>query len=251
MKMQDKRAAQDADRERHLAEIRAVKERRSQAPVFERAPETRTVRQSFLILCQGTNTEVDYFEHFELATADVKALGRAYDPEKLVEEAMQRREAARRQNRPYDQVWCVFDKDDSSAEQVHAALAKAKAAKIKVAFSNQAFEFWLLLHFDDHQGGGMSRTDCAERLSALIAQTDRRVSYDGKVSKRISRELFDLLEADDPTVRRGQLPRRKVAVGRARAIDKRWVESGQQPAYQESTTGVYRLVLELQKHLPA
>jgi hypothetical protein len=107
MKMQDKRAAQDADRERHLAERRAAKERRSQAPVFDRAAETRAVRQSFLILCQGTNTEVDYFRHFELATADVEALGRAFDPEKLVAEAIERREAARRRDRAYDQVWCV------------------------------------------------------------------------------------------------------------------------------------------------
>ena len=65
MKMKDKGAAQDADRARHVAAIQAAKERRSQAPILDRVPQMRNVQQSFLIVCQGTNTEVDYFGHFK------------------------------------------------------------------------------------------------------------------------------------------------------------------------------------------
>ncbi|MGN6417310.1 MAG: RloB domain-containing protein [Pseudobacter sp.] len=30
---------------------------------------------------------------------------------------------------------------------------------IQIAYSNQAFEYWLILHFEDHQGGKIDRND--------------------------------------------------------------------------------------------
>ncbi|WP_375416717.1 RloB family protein [uncultured Hymenobacter sp.] len=248
MKMRDKREVQRQDKEQHLAAIQAVKARRQQAPILARAAPVREENPVLLIVCQGTNTEVQYFEHFELATADIKAVGLAYDPVTLVREAIRLRDDAKR-DAPYEQVWCVFDKDDSSPEQFHAAIQIAAANEVEVAYSNQAFEFWLLLHFDDHQGGGMTRERCADRLSGLIREANPKVSFDGKKGKDISRALFDLLESDDPTAEPGRLPRRKVAIGRARAIAKRWADEGTEPAYHESATEVYRLVMVLQRHL--
>lgn len=54
--------------------------------------------------------------------------------------------------RHYEQVWCVFDKDDFPARDFNSAVAMAAANNIKVGYSNQAFEYWLILHFVDHQG---------------------------------------------------------------------------------------------------
>ncbi len=48
----------------------------------------------------------------------------------------------------YDQVWCVFDRDDLLPRQISEALHYAQQGAIRVAFSNQAFELWYLLHFD-------------------------------------------------------------------------------------------------------
>ncbi len=114
----------------------------------------------------------------------------------------------------------------------------------------QAFEYWLLLHFDPHPGSCMSRELCGQREQELLAAADPRVRYNPTKGKHVSRALFDLLEADDPGAA-GQLPRRKVAIGRARAIAERWAAQGIEPAYRESTTEVYRLVMVLQQHLPA
>ncbi len=225
--------------------------RRRQAPALVRAAPRREENPVLLIVCQGEVTEVEYFKHFELATATVKAVGRAFDPEKLVQEAIDLRDAISRSRYPYEQVWCVFDKDDSTPQQVHAAMQRAAAEGIEIAFSNQCFEFWLLLHFDNHQGGGMRREVCGPRVEQLIKAASPRVSYNSQKGKHISRELFELLEADDPSAHPGRLPRRKVAIGRARAIDEYWQAQGTEPAYQESTTWVYKLVLILQKHLPA
>lgn len=249
MKMQDKRAAQQADQERHKAALQAAKARRQGIDLARPAP-ARTEHPMILIVCQGERTEVDYFNLFELATATIKTASKAYDPEKLVDYARTLREQATADDRPYEQVWCVFDKDDSSAQQVHASLSQAKAANVRVAFSNQAFEYWLLLHFLDHNGAGLDRKVCTTRLSELVAQVDPAIRYDGFGSKRISRAFFDLLEADVPVARSGRQPRRKVAIGRGRKIAAAWKAQGIEPAYQESTTWVYRLVEELQQHLP-
>lgn len=235
----------------HRARIQADKARRQQAPALRRAVPVREENPVLLILCQGEVTEVEYFRHFELATATVEAVGKAFDPEKLVEHALELREQAQRNREPYDQVWCVFDKDDTRPGNFNAAIQRAQANGLDVAFSNQAFEFWLLLHFDDHQGGGMRRETCGERVSQLIAAANPRVSYNPKKGKHVSRDLFDLLEADDPGVQLGRLPRRKVAVGRARAITERWEAAGVEWAQQESATWVYKLVMVLQRHLPA
>lgn len=35
----------------------------------------RDIKQSFLIICEGVNTEPDYFNAFRLTSASVKALG--------------------------------------------------------------------------------------------------------------------------------------------------------------------------------
>lgn len=244
MSAKDQREA-DA-RDAHKARLR-----RQQAPPLRRAAPAREENPVLLILCQGEVTEVEYFRHFELATATIEAVGRAFDPEKLVEHALELRDQAKRRREPYDQVWCVFDKDDTRPGNFNAAIQRAQGTGLEVAFSNQAFEFWLLLHFDDHQGGGMGREACGERLTDLIAAANPRVRYNPKKGKHVSRDLFDLLEADDPATQPGRLPRRKVAIGRARAIAGRWAAEGTEWAQQESATWVYKLVMVLQRHLPA
>ena len=242
MSVKDKREAEA--REAHKARMRR------QAPVLRRAAPTREENPVLLILCQGEVTEVEYFEHFELATATIRAIGQAFDPEKLVQYALELREEAKRNKEPYDQVWCVFDKDDTRPGNFQAALDKAAANGIEAAYSNQAFEFWLLLHFDDHGGGGMGRKSCGQRLQKLITAANSKASYSPEKGKHVSRDLFDLLEANDPSARTGRLARREVAVRRAQAIDQRWAADGTPPAKRESTTQVYRLVQVLQKHLP-
>ena len=40
----------------------------------------RDIKQSFLIICEGVNTEPDYFNAFRLTSASVKALGSGHAP---------------------------------------------------------------------------------------------------------------------------------------------------------------------------
>lgn len=48
----------------------------------------RSPKQSFLIICEGVNTEPDYFNAFRLTSASVKAVGKGLNTIRLVEEAL-------------------------------------------------------------------------------------------------------------------------------------------------------------------
>lgn len=194
---------------------------------------------TILIVCDGHNTEPSYFNQFRLASARVIAVGEGNNTISTVQQAIQ---LSRQQT--YDQVWCVFDRDSFPANNFNSAVARAEAYGLQVAYSNQAFEYWLLLHFENHNGHPMPRTDYMARLNAHLEPFGLR--YDGNGSKLIGPELFALLQAVEPVSGR---TRRKMAIGRARKIDQEWSRQGTPPAQQESTTLVYKLVQEIQRHM--
>ena len=125
---------------------------------------TRETIQKFLIVCEGEQTEPNYFRKFrvpkQVARVDVHGLGA--NTESLV-----RRAISLRAEDDYDQVWCVFDRDSFKVESFNAALALAAREGISVAYSNEAFELWYLLHFH-YFNSGMSRSDYGRKLTALL-----------------------------------------------------------------------------------
>lgn len=79
---------------------------------LRRISSTRIVKQSFLIICEGKNTEPDYFNAFRLSSANIKAVGQGISTTGLVQKAISIKEDERRKGNNYDQYWVVFDKDD-------------------------------------------------------------------------------------------------------------------------------------------
>ena len=128
----------------------------------------RPVKKSFLIVCEGQNTEPDYFNSFRLTSATVKAVGKGLGTRVLVKEAVGIRQEEQRKGKTYDQYWVVFDKDDFPDEDFNLAIQEAKAEGFQVAWSNQAFEFWFILHFHLYQGP-LHRSKYAEMLTKLIS----------------------------------------------------------------------------------
>jgi hypothetical protein len=112
----------------------------------------------FLIVCEGTETEPNYFRKFPVPTrpkvidVDIRGVGRT--TLSLVEEALklQRELGLKNEDNYKDQVWCVFDRDfkreNMNTQNFNAAMILAKKKKLNVAYSNDAFELWYILHFD-------------------------------------------------------------------------------------------------------
>lgn len=191
---------------------------------LRRASGQRIVKQTFLIVCEGEVTEPEYFNSFRLTSANVKAIGEGMNTVSLVNEAIITRDAERRKGRNYDQYWVVFDKDDFSDSDFNAAIQMARANGFKVAYSNQAFEYWYLLHFNLYQGA-IHRSRYADMLTNLLG-----FKY-GK-SKGDSTRVFNAI-----------YPRRQTAINNARKVMSMFNISN--PAKEESSTTVYKLVEQL------
>ncbi|HBA90663.1 MAG TPA: abortive phage infection protein [Anaerolineaceae bacterium] len=110
---------------------------------MDRSAETTEKRQRFLIVCEGKKTEPNYFNQFHVPGLVIAVRGVGMNTLSLVDEAKRLRTEDE-----YDQVWCVFDKDDFPIDHFENAIKRANENNMKVAYSNQAFELWYLLHFE-------------------------------------------------------------------------------------------------------
>ena len=102
-----------------------------------------------LIVCEG-QTEKLYFESFPVIGVKVEAIDLGGQSKtKLVETTA---ELVASTAYDYDEIWCVFDMDYKEGAQEYAdfdnAIAKAKQLNYKVAYSNDSFELWFLLHYN-------------------------------------------------------------------------------------------------------
>lgn len=188
----------------------------------------REVKQSFLIVCEGEKTEPDYFKAFRMTAATVKAVGEAMNTMTLVNKAISIREADKAKKRFCDQCWVVFDKDDFPAKDFNQAIKYAEKNGFQVAYSNQAFEYWFLLHFNLYQGP-IHRNQYKNMLEKLIGMPYSKTEGSGAV-------MYNLL-----LVRQGQ------AVKNSETVLAK-ISHGN-PAEEESSTTVHKLVKELNKYL--
>ncbi|CCI38532.1 RloB family protein [Microcystis aeruginosa] len=114
---------------------------------LRRQTKTRETRKKFLIVCEGEKTEVNYFKAFTVPKKiEVRVKGEGKNSLSLVNKAIKIIDNLKKDD-SFDQIWCVFDKDNCSKEQFNQAERLAKENNIKIAYSNEAFEIWFILHF--------------------------------------------------------------------------------------------------------
>lgn len=148
---------------------------------LNRPKPSREPKRRFYLVCEGKNTEPEYFEAFaslpEVATIEIVPLRGSGDPSNIVRVADKIRRGRDRVNHfeKTDEVWAIFDRDE------HPHYEEAKQAcsgkKIGLAFSNPCFELWLLLHFTCHN----SPDDRHSLQRKLEAHDPRYRSSKGKV----------------------------------------------------------------------
>lgn len=107
----------------------------------------RTLRKTVLIYCEG-ETERIYFEQMRILKrskmVSVKIKNVKRSAIKLAQHAY--RDASYQY---FDEVWIVFDKDDLTEKQLEEVNDFCEENSIHIAYSNEAFELWLLLHFEE------------------------------------------------------------------------------------------------------
>lgn len=106
----------------------------------------RALRKTILIYCEG-ETERIYFEQMKILKrskmVSVKIKNVKRSALKLAQHAY--RDSS---YQPFDEVWIVFDKDDLTDRQLDEVNDFCKEHNIQIAYTNEAFELWLLLHFE-------------------------------------------------------------------------------------------------------
>lgn len=155
--------------------------------------ESRKKPKKFLLLCEGKNTEPGYFKAFPVVSASVKAFGYGSSKTALVEYAI---EVAKEDRYQGHEVWVVFDFDikpdqlSQQKEDYNRAIEMAKREKFKVAYSNDAFELWFVLHFQEVEGK-FNRYHFYERLSDFLEINYEKKAKERKFCTQLYRRLAD------------------------------------------------------------
>lgn len=209
-----------------LAEIKAG---RPTVPVID----SKAERKYYLIVSQGTETEVQYFKYLasllpnKMVQVDTK--GHSKDTVAVVRKAVELREQRKKNYNtpPYNEVWALFDKDDFTDKDYEKAIELANSERIESGHSNECFELWFILHF-----------------GTLDAAIDRKAYFE-KLSKLMKKGYTK----NDPSIcefihTKGNVTK---AIERAHALGE--LHNGKENAAWNPYTRVYKLVDRLMAHI--
>lgn len=197
-------------------------------------------KKTFLIICEGENTEPFYFDGFPVPSKTVLTIGGKNSKNSLVNYALEMQKWEEHSER---EIWCVFDfdlKPDEAATQpndFNSSIEKAENNGLKVAWSNDAFELWFALHYV-HIDINLTRHE----LYPILKEKWKLVSFHNEAKRadfcmghyERHQELNDASQ--------------KLAISRARKLHEDY-HGAKNYASQSPCTTVYKLVEELNKHL--
>lgn len=196
-----------------------------------RRSKQREIRPAFHILCEGQNTEPEYFKQFPINNI-AHCQGYARSNTALVKEALKhKRKEGIKKDSP-DQVWVVFDYDVNpkigyQKQDFNAAIELAAKNNIHCAFSNDSFELWFVLHFQDCRAQQLRDWYC-----------DKMIDHIGEYGKdkKIARSIYGkIIESQPKAIKR--------------AIKLLEEQRHQNPANMNPCTTVHLLVEELNKFI--
>ena len=165
---------------------------------LKRQANKRQPRETFLIVCEGEKTEYYYFtclrEDLKSNNIKIKVKGEGQNTLSLVKKAINIKNNEK--SASYDQVWCVFDKDNYTKEQFNQAEGLAQKENIKIAYSNEAFEIWYILHFQY-----LDTATPRDRYGSILTNQMRKLGLVGEKEKyEKSREnIYEKLKPYQPT----------------------------------------------------
>jgi len=184
-----------------------------------RRPEKTRERPRVLIVCEDSKSSADYLRSFPIdpRRIELKVVGTGMNTDSLVEEAIR---LASESSPRYSHIWCVFDRDSFPPEQYNRAFQLADSHGIRIAWANEAFELWYLLHFN-YFDSAIGRDAYEQKL------LDRGLKYD----------------KSDKTVYETLKPRQGIARKHAERLERHWNDCGKNfPQSENPSTSVHKLV---------
>ncbi len=190
-------------------------------------------RNLFYIITNGGQTEYNYFKLLKAKRSvyDVKIIFENADPLGLIRYAQRYIEEA-------NQVWCVFDIDYTHKDKrLIPALKLAEESGIKVAYSNIAFEVWLISHFEKCKVT-LQLNDYASELDKLLKESGNNKTY-SKNDENLLKKCF--------------IPNYKKAMENSKIVYQNYVKKHNEKYYNQrqpvwnwvSSTTVYKLIESL------
>lgn len=222
----------------------------------------------YLIFCEDEVSEVHYFKSFpEPDGYKISVVGKFSSKTKhvlrvinhcLENKYMTDNDGFLDLDKDQVRVWCVYDNDlynekQANREKLDFRLSVDQAVRhgLNVAWSNDAFELWILLHFEeyDSQQVNDSRVSYYEKLSVVLETPARQSVLLGDFLKgRAVNYKNDLKK--DRAFRSIVLPALKanteIAIQRAKELHAAHIQAGRHSCDQQvPCTLVYQLVEEL------
>lgn len=196
-----------------------------------RKSDQRKVCNDFYIITNGVQTEKNYFDLLKAkhSVYSVHVKFENADPLGLVEYAKDFLNNA-------NQIWCVFDIDYTHDDgRLVPALNLAEQYGIKIAYSNKAFEVWLISHFKTFKTK-MPISNYSGVLTACLNDIGYSDAYD-KSDKSLLQKYF--------------IPNYKTAVDNAKIVYQHYVKqhneeygpNSKMPIWKwDASTSVFKLV---------
>ena len=152
----------------------------------------RQRRPVVYLVCEGQETEIRYFRHFRTRNSRIdiipvtskqkSALGLVRKAEKTLGDKDFFPDLG-------DKIWCVFDCDANTTEDLRKSADMAQKMGYEIAFSNPCIEIWFLYHFI---APGRPLQDCDTVINELVKQ-DSMKNY--RKSQDVYETLLPLLES--------------------------------------------------------
>ncbi|WP_424947163.1 RloB family protein [Candidatus Spongiihabitans sp.] len=163
----------------------------------------RNTRESYsrvLIVCEGAETEPNYFNelirHYKISSANVEITGKCgSSPKNVVDLANSRYNEEKKKGNAFDKVFCVFDKDSHPAYQ--NTLDRLRNMSRQNTFfaitSIPAFEYWFLLHYA-YSTQPYTETGSKSAADNLISDLQKHLPDYAKTSRDMFSTLIDKME---------------------------------------------------------
>lgn len=209
--------------------------RRDQKPWHKlKQKATKRVAFSMLIVCEG-QTEEHYFESFNPGISLRVKISNEGNYSSFLDYAN-----ALSGHAQYDERWLVLDYDENPNQPEQANLfdqfmSKAIKAGFKVAYSNDAFELWIYLHYTDvNADSSQNRRFYYDKLSTLMDVNYHREGKTAKFTKNLYHRLSENASASQPK-----------AIERAQELHEKHEEKRTPHSKRNPMTLVYQLVKQL------